>query len=58
MTIALLVFLTLFLCAIWTHDLIKLGQSVGTKNYAWRLADFLITSFAIMAFVTLMWRWM
>lgn len=56
MKIVLLVILALFLLGIWVHDLIKWGQSVGTKNYNWRMADFVLTSIMLGVLVILAGR--
>lgn len=56
MKIILLVILALFLFGIWVHDLIKWGQSVGTKNYGWRMADFILTNIMLGVLVILSGR--
>ena len=53
MKIIIICVLLVFLLGIWLHDLVMWSRSTNSKNYNWRMADFLLTSLMIIGVVIL-----
>lgn len=52
MKIIIICVLLVFLLGLWLHDLIMWSRA-NSKNYNWRMADFLLTSIMIVGVVIL-----
>lgn len=52
MKIIIICVLLVFLLCIWLHDLVMWSQA-NSKNYNWRMIDFLLTSIMIIGIVIL-----